>query len=69
MELKVSMILYIEWIMNYFWEVITRRDAMTAADHFFKVRDELETKYIHEVQAVAFYHAIVQLLLVSGRAR
>jgi hypothetical protein len=71
--LRISMIKYLEKVFEDFLEVITKVSATPAGDHQLNIRDEEETtargNWLSEEQAQSFYHAVAQLLFLSGRAR
>jgi len=68
---KVSMIPYIDKIHEDFPEEITSGAPTPHADYLFKIRDKNDPKYraLPEEQALAFHHAVAQLLYLSQRAR
>ena len=68
-SLDVSMLKYLDSIIDKFPELITGKAATTAADHQFSVRGVDEAKYLSEEKAIAFYHTSAQLLFLSSRER
>ena len=68
-SLEVSMLQYLDSIIDEFPELITEKAATPAADHLFSVRDTDEAKYLPEEKAIAFHHTTTQLLFLSSRAR
>jgi hypothetical protein len=67
--LDISMIKYLQNVVEDFPEVVTGRAATPAADHLFNVRDKRETRVLEEEQALAFHHTVAQLLFMSTGAR
>ena len=68
---KVSMIPYIDKILEDFPEEIKSGAPTPHSDYLFKIRDKSDPKYraLPEEQALAFHHAVAQLLYLSQRAR
>ena len=66
---KVSMIPYIDKIIEDFPELIDKSAPAPHNDYLFKVRDEDEAKYLPEEQAALFHHSVAQLLFLACRAR
>ncbi len=67
--LNVSMFKYLQDVIDNFPEVIRGWAATPAAAHLFKVRDKKEARALKEEQALAFHHAVAQLLFMATRAR
>ena len=67
--LKVSMIKYLDKVLEEFTEDIQSTSATPATDHLFQIREETEAKYLPEEQAVVFHHTVAHLLFMSARAR
>eukprot|EP00804_Cyclotella_cryptica_P002560 CCRYP_010401-RA/>CCRYP_010401-RA protein AED:0.15 eAED:0.13 QI:0/0/0/0.5/1/1/8/0/1350 len=72
-KVRVSMIKYVDKVLDDFPEAITKRSSTPAADHLFQIRDpdkvERQGKRLSEEQARHFHHTVAQLLFLSGRAR
>ena len=68
-SLEVSMLKYLDSIIDEFPELITGKAATMAADHLFSVRDADEAKHLPEEKAIALHHTTAQLLFLSSRAR
>ena len=62
------MIEYIKWTIADFPEEITSTKTTPAADWLFDVRPEGEAAILPEEQAVAFHHAVAQLLFLCNRS-
>ena len=67
--LSVSMIPYIQSILEDFPELITKSSRTPHTDNLFKVRDPSEAEYLPEEQAQQFHRVVAQLLFLSCRAR
>jgi hypothetical protein len=65
----ISMIKYLQNLMEDFPEVITGRASTPAADHLFSVRDKKEAITLEEEQALVSHHTVAQLLFMSTKAR
>jgi hypothetical protein len=68
-KVTISMIKYVYKILEDFIEVISRTAATPARDNLFQVRAEELAEELPEELAVAFHHAVAQLLFLSLRAR
>ena len=68
-SLEVSMLKYLDSIIDKFPELITGKAATPESDHLFSVRDADEAKYLPEEKSVAFHHTTAQLLFLSSLAR
>ena len=68
-SLEVSMLKYLDSIIDEFPELILGKAATPAADHMFSVRDADEAKYLPEEKSIAFHHTTAQLLFLSSQAR
>ncbi len=55
-EVKISMIPYVQNILNKFLEEIGKSASNPAADHLFWVREEQDLRHLPEEQALAFHH-------------
>ena len=66
--LGVSMIPYIDDIINEFPEAITKTSPTPAAEYLFTVREEGQ-KLLSEDMAMAFHRTVAQLLFLCMRAR
>ena len=66
--LGVSMIPYIDGILEEFPEAITKTSPTPAAEYLFNVRDE-DKKPLCEDMAMAFHRTVAQLLFLCMRAR
>ena len=67
-NVKISMIKYLEKIFASFPEIIKSIRDTPAANHLFQVRDD-DLKLLPEEQAQAFHHTVAQLLFLCMRAR
>ena len=68
-NVMVAMMEYIKNIIKDFPEEITGTKTSPAADDLFTVRDRSLAKALPEDQAMAFHHAMAQLLFQSVRAQ
>eukprot|EP00804_Cyclotella_cryptica_P008907 CCRYP_012017-RA/>CCRYP_012017-RA protein AED:0.23 eAED:0.23 QI:0/0/0/0.75/0.33/0.25/4/0/1155 len=72
-KLRVSMIKYVDKILNEFSQAITKTSSTQAAEHLFQIRDpeevEKQGKFLSEEYARHFHHTVAQLLFISTRAR
>ena len=71
-KVKVSMIKYLQGVLDAFPEVLPTKHAATpASNHLFTVRDKNDPEYspLPEKQARQFHHTVAQLLFMSTRAR
>ena len=69
-KLKISMIKYLGMVLKDFPEDIGGAARTPAGDHLFQVQDEDDPEYspLPGEQAVAFHHAVAQLLIMAMRA-
>jgi len=65
----VSMIPYIDTILDDFPEEITRSSPCPHNQNLFRIRDEAKAKFLPEEQAVQFHHSVAQLVFLQKRAR
>ena len=65
----INMVKYIKNIIIDFPEEIVMIWTSPAADHLFNVQSEDYARPLPEEQAMAFHHAMAQLLFLSNRAR
>ena len=63
-SLEVSMLQYLDTIIDEFPELITGKAATPAADHLFSVTDANEAKYPPEKKAFALHPTTPQLLFL-----
>ena len=68
-KVTISMIKYVYKILEDFIEVISRKAATPARANLFQVQAEELAGDLPEELAVAFHHAVAQLLFLSLRAR
>ena len=69
-KVKISMIRYLQKVLDSFPELIKSKAESPAAEHLFETRDDDPTqKILPEEQAQAFHHTVAQLLFVAMRAR
>ena len=68
-KVMVTMMEYIKSIIKDFPEEITGIKTSPATGHLFTVRDPSLAKALPEEQAMAFHHAMAQLLFLSARVR
>ena len=61
------MIKYVYKIVEDFIKVVKTTAATSARDNVFQVRAEELAEHLSEELAVAFHHAVVQLLFLSQR--
>ena len=66
---KVSMIPYIDKVLEDFPEEIKSSAPAPHTEYLFKVREEGKRKKLEAERATAFHHATAQLLFLSQRAR
>jgi hypothetical protein len=67
--LWVTMIKYIEDILEDFPELIEKSSRTPHTENLFKFRDESEATFLSEEQAQQFHRVVAQLLFLSCRAR
>ena len=70
-KVKVSMIKYLQGVLDAFPEDLPTKHAATpAGNHLFTVRDKNDPEYspLPEKQARQFHHTVAQLLFMSTRA-
>ena len=65
----VSMIKYLQKIIDDFPEEIRTTRATLANDNLFKIREDGEEQLLPEEQAQAFHHTTAQLLFLAMSAR
>ena len=65
----VSMIEYLQKVIDNFPEVIRSTAATPASENLFKVRDKKDRKLMPEEQAHHFHHTVYQILLLCMGAR
>jgi hypothetical protein len=68
-RVKITMISYLQDIINEFPEEIIGTKVTPAADYLFKVRDRGEAKPLPEEQATIFHRTVAKLVFVQARAR
>jgi hypothetical protein len=68
-EVKITMIDYLNGVINDFPEEITGTAMSPATTHIYDVRPDKERTVLGEEQARAFHHAVAQLLFANARAR
>ena len=62
---KLSMINYLNIVIQEFSDHLGKTTATPKYDHLFTVRNEGETQYLPEEQAHTFHHILSQLLSIS----
>ena len=67
--MKVSIIKYIDKILQEFLDEINSTSATLVEDHLIQIRGEIKSKYLPEYQDVLFHHTTANLILLSGRAQ
>ena len=67
--MKVSMIKYLDNVLQEFSEHLGLTAATLAVAHLFKVQNNIKTKYLPEDQAQTFHFMVAQLMFMSSRAR
>ena len=65
----ISMIKYLQKIIEEFPEVIKSTRSSPAGDHLFKIREETDRKVLLEEQARQLHRMVAQLLFLRKRAR
>ena len=65
----VSMVKYLQKVIDNFLEVIRSTAVTPASEHLFQVQDKKDSKLLPEEQAQHFHHTVAQLLLLCMRAR
>ena len=65
----VSMIKYLQKVIQEFPELIKKTTACPATDNLFKVRDEEDREILSEEMAKQFHRTTAQLLFLCKRAR
>jgi hypothetical protein len=68
-KVGVSMIKYVDKILEGFSKELGSPAATPAAEHLFQVRNDSEAEVLLEVKAQEFHHISAQLLFLSARAR
>ena len=68
-KVKITMVSYLEKILEEFPEEIVSTKTTPAADHLFKIRDEDEARPLPEEQATTFHRTVAKLVFVQARAR
>ena len=68
-KVGVSMIKYVDKILEGFSEELGAPAATPAAEHLFQVRNDSEAEYLSEEKAQEFHHITAQLLFLSARSR
>jgi hypothetical protein len=67
--LDMSVIKYLENVIDEFPELIQGKAAMPESDHLLQIRDDKEAKPLGEEQALAVHHTVAQLLFMATGAR
>jgi hypothetical protein len=67
-NLQVSMVGYLEDVIEGFPELIVGKAATPAGDRLFNIQDKKEARPLEEERAIAFYHTMAQLLFMATRA-
>jgi hypothetical protein len=65
----MSMIPYIDSILEDFPEEIIKSSPCPHNQNLFRIRDQNEAKYLPEDQAMKFHHSVAQLVFLQKRAR
>jgi hypothetical protein len=65
----VSMIPYIDKVLEDFPEEITKSSPCPHNQNLFKIRDEEEAVFLPKEQAMQFHHSVAQLVILQKRAR
>ena len=65
----ISMIKYLQKIIEEFPEVIKSTSPSPAGDHLFEVREDADCKVLPEEQARQFHCTVAQLLFLCKQAR
>ena len=68
-KVGVSMIKYVDKILEVFLEELVAPAATTAAEHLFQVRNDSKAEFLSEEKAQEFHHITAQLLFLSARSR
>jgi hypothetical protein len=68
-NVKISMIDYLEGVINDFPEAITGTTATPATKNMFDVREDQERTILDETRARLFHHSMAQILCASSRSR
>ena len=68
-KVGVSMIKYVDKVLEGFSEELGASAATPAAEHLFQVRNDSEAEILSEMKAQEFHHITAQLLFLSARAR
>ncbi len=67
-RLNVSMVNYLNYVIEAFPEQVVGRAATPAGERLFDIRDEKEVRPLEEEGAIAFHHSTLQLLFMAARA-
>ena len=68
-ESPLTMVDYLEGVLEDFLEVITGRISSPAASRLFEVKPEDERKILERERETAFHHMVTQLLFFMSRSR
>ena len=68
-KVGVSMIKYVDKVLEGFLEDLGASAATPAAEHLFQLRNDSEAEILSEMKAQEFHHITAQLLFLSARAR
>jgi hypothetical protein len=68
-NLRVSMMRYLENVIEEFPELIVGRVAMPTGDRLFDKQDAKEGRQLEEERAIAFHHTMAQLLFMAMRVQ
>jgi hypothetical protein len=67
-KVGVSMIKYVDKILEGFLEELGVPAATPAEEYLFQVRNDSEAEYLSEEKAQEFHHITVQLLFLGNQA-
>jgi hypothetical protein len=68
-SLEVSMVKYLNYVIEGHPEMIPGKSPTPAGDRLFYIQDEKDAKPLYEERAMAFHHTTAQLLFMATRAR
>ena len=68
-KVGISMIKYVNKILEEFLEELGASAATPAAEHLLQVRNDSKAEFLSEDKAQEFHHITAQLLFLSARAR
>lgn len=65
----ISMEKYTDQVIDDFPEAITKSSPCPHNENLFRIREESDSRYLLEEQAIKFHHSVAQLVFLQKRAR